>query len=623
MNGVAQFMEPIFDWTWTSSLYASVLILLVFLVQFAFGKWLPVRWRYLLGLLVLLRLILPAAPESKWSVFNLSKHFAPAGPPSAVPAAPQGENVPNSYRALRPLTRPPATLSPGGGEGRGEGVHGQETPAGISTLPESASFPREEAGEAIDWMTAAQIAWLLGLAGSLLVAVWQHGRFANWISGLPALRNERVDSLLNHCKELMNVRREVVVVSTPGLGTPALFGFYKPRLLLPEGTLEKLDDRELRMVFLHELAHVRRGDILLNWAMILIRALHWFNPLVWLAMKRLRADRELVCDAMVLSHLAADDRPVYGNTLIKLLDDFSGAGFCPSLVPVINNKSEIKRRVTMIAKFKTPGRGAVLASAAVVVALCGFTFTRAAVNQQKPLSGETPAKPGDGPTAANHGNRGIDILQERAAAMNDQIRAAEAKLDELCRELRISVDGTPPGFLTPETVRRLESERITVQADYAGKAGLLESLKRINAEKGVSELRKLIPTVAPDEILSRLLQELAITEATLVRLRVNYGEEHPEVKAVAAMQSDLSKKVDQRIEGILSGLELKVAAAKAQLDSLAKSVSDAKGQDAEMTAQYRPYFREKRELDNLQKVRDAVVLRILQETVDADLRPSQ
>ncbi len=114
--------------------------------------------------------------------------------------------------------------------------------------------------------------------------------------------------------------------------------------------MRKLDDRELRMIFLHELTHVKRADILLNWIIVFVSSLHWFNPLAWLAMRRLRADRELVCDAMVMSRLAADERRAYGNTLIKLLDDFSGAGFCPSLAPVINRKHQIERRIIMIAQ---------------------------------------------------------------------------------------------------------------------------------------------------------------------------------------------------------------------------------------------------------------------------------
>ena len=108
----------------------------------------------------------------------------------------------------------------------------------------------------------------------------------------------------------------------------------------------------------------------MNWIVIFVRSLHWFNPLVWLALRRLRADRELVCDAMVMSRLGIEERQVYGNTLIKLLDDFSGAGFCPSLAPVINHKHEIKRRIAMIAQFQPAGRIALLISAGIVVVLC-------------------------------------------------------------------------------------------------------------------------------------------------------------------------------------------------------------------------------------------------------------
>src|SRR5213075_2089894 len=159
---------------------------------------------------------------------------------------------------------------------------------------------------------------------------------------------------------ILQVRCEVGIVRAPQPATPALFGWRRPKLLLPDGLCKKLDDRELRMVFLHELAHVKRADVLLNWVIIFIRSLHWFNPLVWLAMRRLRADRELVCDAIVIVHLAVNERRAYGDTLIKLLDDFSDSGFRPSLAPIINHKHEIKRRVTMIAKFEPASRVALL-----------------------------------------------------------------------------------------------------------------------------------------------------------------------------------------------------------------------------------------------------------------------
>src|SRR5207249_4057745 len=190
----------------------------------------------------------------------------------------------------------------------------------------------------------------------------------------------------------------------------------KPRFLLPEGAMRKLDDRELRMIFLHELTHVKRGDILLNWIIIFASSLHWFNPLAWLAMRRLRADRELVCDAMVISRLAADERRSYGNTLIKLLDDFSGAGFCPSLAPVINHKHEIKRRVTMIAQFKPVGRVALLLSAVMVVALCCFTFTRAAEKPARKSADDTSNE-----RRQTKVGRGIEALEEMLAEQSEKV----------------------------------------------------------------------------------------------------------------------------------------------------------------------------------------------------------
>ena len=91
-----------FTWTWTTSLSATVLIALVLLIQVAFGKVLAPRWRYLLGLLMVLRFLLPAAPASPLSIFNLGNHrtaplpvhveaqpaFVPSFVPRAVSTAP-------------------------------------------------------------------------------------------------------------------------------------------------------------------------------------------------------------------------------------------------------------------------------------------------------------------------------------------------------------------------------------------------------------------------------------------------------------------------------------------------------------------------------------------------------
>jgi capsular exopolysaccharide synthesis family protein len=215
----------------------------------------------------------------------------------------------------------------------------------------------------------------------------------------------------------------------------------------------------------------------------------------------------------------------------------------------------------------------------------------------------------------------IETLKEERVKHEKEVEEAQAYADKLRKELRISdiaEAGGPSTTLEPETLRRLEGARIEVEASYKGVAELLGKLKELTT-KGPGVLRKSILTAFNDELLSKLMQDLSTTEATLASKSTVYGLSSPEIKQLAAMQVDLNNKVNDRIDGMLSGLEVNVLAKKAQLDALAQAVDSAKTNDVERTALYRPYFEAKRRLENLQKIMDAVVLRIEQERIDATL----
>ena len=162
------------------------------------------------------------------------------------------------------------------------------------------------------------------------------------------------------------------------------------------------------------------------------------NGLESITLRRLRADRELVCDAMVISRLAADERRSYGNTLIKLLDDFSGAGFCPGLAPIINHKHEMKRRVTMIAQFKPTSRIAFLFSAAIIIALCCFTFTRAAemkgVSSGNAKSNRTAESKPANEKSQSSARVQIGVLRELLQETDEVVKKAQDRADQLRRE---------------------------------------------------------------------------------------------------------------------------------------------------------------------------------------------
>jgi hypothetical protein len=157
--------------------------------------------------------------------------------------------------------------------------------------------------------------------------------------------------------------------------------------------LKSFSPAELRYVFLHELAHLKRGDIPVNWVSVVPLMLHWFNPLVWYAFGRMRADGEMACDALALSHTQEPEKKQYGATIIKLLETFSRPALAPGLVGILENKNQMKRRISMIASFSKT-RGWPVAASAVFVALAVLTLTDA---QKITAADSTAAAPEGGP----------------------------------------------------------------------------------------------------------------------------------------------------------------------------------------------------------------------------------
>ena len=221
--------------------------------------------------------------------------------------------------------------------------------------------------------------------------------------------------------------------------------------------------------------------------------------------------------------------------------------------------------------------------------------------------------------------RGIEALEARLEKQNVAVTNAQAKADELRRRFEISdyvVDGGGASTLEPETVRQLELQRVRAQANYSAMQTLLTQLKDLRATKGDRKLREAILNATPDEELASLLQNLWSREANFARISTSYGPEHPEVRSEAAMIADLDRKATAKVEGMIAGLELRVAASKGEIAALREAVDEAKTNDVTKTEQARPYFVAKRDLESQQKIRDAILLRILQETVDMEIPKS-
>ena len=113
------------------------------------------------------------------------------------------------------------------------------------------------------------------------------------------------------------------LLSCPGLAVPMLAGLFRPALLLPENPPA---GDALRFSLLHELTHFRRRDIFRKTLALWVRALHWFNPLVWLTARAMDRDIELSCDESALKHLPPAEHAAYGRTILSAVSALTGAG---------------------------------------------------------------------------------------------------------------------------------------------------------------------------------------------------------------------------------------------------------------------------------------------------------
>ena len=144
--------------------------------------------------------------------------------------------------------------------------------------------------------------------------------------------------------------------------------------------LRALDREQLRFVFLHELAHVQRRDIAMNWLMMVLQIAHWFNPVAWFVLSRMRADREQACDALVLNRTGADRRKAYGTTILQLLEGLAPRSV-PGAVGILEDRGRLQARIQMIASY--PPRRQSSGVAFVLAVVIGAVFLTDAQTQRK------------------------------------------------------------------------------------------------------------------------------------------------------------------------------------------------------------------------------------------------
>jgi polysaccharide biosynthesis transport protein len=211
-------------------------------------------------------------------------------------------------------------------------------------------------------------------------------------------------------------------------------------------------------------------------------------------------------------------------------------------------------------------------------------------------------------------SNGIKALQDEYLNQKKQVDAQQETVDRLRIDLKISEigDAYVQTTVEPETVRNIERDRLAAQVRYDNYKKLAEELKA----KDRKEMRKAIPTAMPDTAMDRYLGDLAKVEQTYAANINNLGPEHPEIINLAETMKTINQQIEDRIDGVIAGLDLQVAQMKALVDGMKERLDAAKADDAEKRNKYAPYFLAKRNLENQQRILDTIYMRMLAEKVD-------
>ena len=297
----------------------------------------------------------------------------------------------------------------------------------MANLASGKSAPARSAPAPRQWIAPV---WAAGACLGLLQMLFACAALRRLRRGARPLDGARVP-------EELGIDHPVDILESTTASMPLTFGVLRPTVLLPSGASE-WDPERMRIVLLHELAHVRRGDVGMHLLARTALALYWWNPLAWFAWREFLKERERATDDLVL-HAGARASD-YAGHLLEVARTLQAATITASAAIAMARRSDLEGRLLAIldsdVNRKPSGRRAPILAATLAVALVApFAAMRA---QDPALPPEVEAT-----IRAANSQKNFDILDHAAAAYEKGARYDVAqKLLESSLAIREQVSGT-------------------------------------------------------------------------------------------------------------------------------------------------------------------------------------
>lgn len=274
----------------------SIVILLVAILSKIIDKKYTAGWKYWIWLVIAVRLLVPLNPGSE--LFEKKVEVEVPNVSIYVPAV---------FSGGTDLSTTSETVIPE----QNSGAQNFEIPEDKVVLP---SKREEEGREKTNLLNAMTFVWASGAAVMLL---WNFGAylvFRRTILAKSVDASAKTKEMLLETENLLGIEKEIKAVVCKNVSSPMVLGFLNPRLVLPE---ENYSEKALHFILNHELTHYKRCDTFYKAFMLIVNAVHWFNPVVWLMRKLADSDLEVSCDAHVIENADLETRKRYSETILS------------------------------------------------------------------------------------------------------------------------------------------------------------------------------------------------------------------------------------------------------------------------------------------------------------------
>jgi len=147
---------------------------------------------------------------------------------------------------------------------------------------------------------------------------------------------------------------------------PMVVGIFRPMLLLPG---ENYDYIKLKMILSHEAIHIKRHDTSYKFMLVMVRAIHWFNPFVHIMSRKANNDMEISCDSKALQEVGIEEKKIYSLMIIDIASQNFSGRFPALFTSFVSEKESLEARIKSIFSSVSKKEGHISLILVIIIAL--------------------------------------------------------------------------------------------------------------------------------------------------------------------------------------------------------------------------------------------------------------